>query len=367
MARRVIPILILLAVVGAFLWNRARRQRTVETTTAYVSDPTAAVWNTNAQVRQQIATLKYGDKVSVLQRSGDHSQVRSDSGTEGWVDTSALMDADIWQQGADILARARKMPVQARGHTRTISNVRLIAGRDGPRIYQLGRNDPVVVLERTTRPVAQDNAEEVDASSAAKGKMEDWLLVMRDPSAPAPGGGAQGAGTPAVSSGPEKQKGPYTPIAGWVLARFIELDAPPPIPDYFNASNLRVAAWMLLNTVPADSEPKPQYLVAGNRGGEGQPCDFTALRVYTWDGPKDRYETAFVENDICGKFPITVTPAPMGADFHFADPAEGGADRAYIFRQTVVRRVSKTPAAPRSSSSAPPAPKAAKKPARRKK
>ncbi len=45
------------------------------------------------------------------------------------------------------------MPVQARGHTRTISNVRLTAGRDGPRIFQFGRNEPVVVLERGTSPV----------------------------------------------------------------------------------------------------------------------------------------------------------------------------------------------------------------------
>src|SRR5277367_6494814 len=43
---------------------------------------------------------------------------------------------------------------------------------------------------------------------------------------------------------------------------------------------------------------------APRHGPEGQPCDFTALRVYTWGKQKERYETAFVESDVCGKFPI---------------------------------------------------------------
>jgi hypothetical protein len=58
----------------------------------------------------------------------------------------------------------------------------------------------------------------------------------------------------------------------------------------------------------------------------------------------------------------------MGADFHFADPSQRGADRAYIFRQTVVRRVNRTPAAARTALRTPTrSSTAAKKPARRKK
>jgi hypothetical protein len=124
-----------------------------------------------------------------------------------------------------------------------------------------------------------------------------------------------------------------------VLARFIELDPPPPIPDYFNAAGIRVVAWVLLNTVPGDGEPKPQYLVAGARGGEGQQCDFTMLRVYTWNIRRLRYETAYIENDVCGEMPIRVTAAPAGADFQFADPSQGGAERLYRLRQTMVRHV----------------------------
>ena len=77
-----------------------------------------------------------------------------------------------------------------------------------------------------------------------------------------------------------------------------------------------------------DGGPKPQYLVAGIKGGEGQPCDFTLLRFYTWGAKRQRYETAFVENDICGRMPIRVTADAAESGIRFADPAQNGAERA---------------------------------------
>ncbi len=341
--------MILVAAVSVLLWSRARRQRE-DYAAAYVSDPSAIVWNANAQVRQQIGTLHYGERVVLLRRAGERAQIRSAAGVQGWVDAAALMDADLWRQGAELLERAKKMPPQAFGHTRTISNVRLAPGRDGPRIYQFGRNEPVAVLERAASPVPQEEGEEAGAG-AASGKREDWLLVMRNESAE--GGRQTAPGTASISAQASPSAPAKTPIAGWVLARFIELDPPAPIPDYFSASHLRVVAWRVLNTVPGENGPVAQYLVAGSRGGEGQPCDFSLLRVYTWHAARQRYETAFIENDICGRLPIIVTPAPMGADFHFEDPSRAGGERAYIFRQTVVRRVTKIAAAPRPASRRP--------------
>jgi len=292
-----------------------------------------------------VTTLHYGDRVAILQRSGERAEVRSDAGARGWIEAPALMDAALWQQSAEMLARARTMPVQARGHTRTISNVRLTAGRDGPRIFQFGRNEPVVVLARGTSPVPQEGAgATVSVAGEKLPKLEDWLLVLRaEPASPSAETAAGGA--PAASPGTSSAAS-AVPIAGWVLARFIELDPPPPIPDYFNAAGIRVAAWAVLSSVPDAGELRPQYLVAGARGGEGQPCDFTLLRVYTWGAGRQQYETAYVENDVCGRMPIRVTSTAAGADFRFADPAQGGAERVYRMRQTSVRRVTGAAATP---------------------
>ena len=85
----------------------------------------------------------------------------------------------------------------------------------------------------------------------------------------------------------------------------------------------------------------PQYLLLGTHGPEGQPCDFTALRVYTWGKQKERYETAFVESNVCGKFPIlkSQTAGPEAdLTFTFLDYSNGAADRrTYQMHQTIVR------------------------------
>jgi hypothetical protein len=314
---------------------------------AYAAEPSAIVWNANAQVRQPVTTLHYGDRVTILQRSGDRVQVRTDAGVQGWIEVPTLMDADLWQQAAQILARARTLPVQARGHTRTISNVRLTSGRDGPRIFQFGRNEPVVVLDRTTSPAPQEGAGDTASLSADNAsKMEYWLLVMR--AAPAAPSAETVTGVTASTLPGTSNASSAVPIAGWLLARFIELDPPQPIPDYFSAAGIRVVAWAVLNTVPDNGESHPQYLVAGARGGEGQPCDFTLLRVYTWGAIRQRYETAYIENDVCGRMPIRVASTPAGDEFRFAVAADGKVERVYRMKQTSVRRVTETAATPRS-------------------
>jgi hypothetical protein len=250
--------------------------------------------------------------------------------------------------------------------------VRLEPGRDGKRIFQFGRGTRVLVLKRAVADVSQgpeENPSEEKSSAAEeqKSKQEDWLLVLRTLDSQSSGDNTPPSGngsldvkrstTDAVSGGPVLvQSGPAavnTPggiVAGWVLARFVELDLPGPVKDLASSANLHVIAWFELNRVPdGDGGEVPQYLVAGSRGGEGQACDFTMLRVYTWGTKRKRYETAYVESDLCGSLPIRVSNGAKGPQFRFSDVDEGGADRSYEMVQTSVRHVKDAIAkAPRS-------------------
>jgi len=141
-------------------------------------------------------------------------------------------------------------------------------------------------------------------------------------------------------------------IPGWLLGRFVELDVPPPLPDYATSAGMRIVAWTELNRVTSTSgKPMSQYLLLGTHGPEGQPCDFTALRVYTWGKQKERYETAFVESNVCGKLPIQrLQGAGPEADitFSFLDFSNGAPERrTYQMHQTIVRRM-KDGSAPKS-------------------
>jgi hypothetical protein len=67
------------------------------------------------------------------------------------------------------------------------------------------------------------------------------------------------------------------------------------------------------------------------------------MRVFTWGNQRQRYETAFVESDLCGKLPVKLAPATTpGGDvaFSFEDMSSGAPEeRLYRMHQTIVRRV----------------------------
>ncbi len=335
--RLLIPIALLVALLGV-LWLRGRHRNTVA---AYVGERNATLWSSLAQVRQPVATLHYGDKVAVVQRRAENVNVRTAQGVSGWMDARLLMEPALWQRSEQLLAQARVLPVQARGHTKVVSNLRIEPGRSAARIYQFGRG---AAVETVSRAVAESSPGEEGATRESgeteqKSRREDWFLVRGRASGPAMS--AETGLTAAEQEGNLARTDEAVERAGWVLARFIELDLPGPIRDYASSSGLRVVAWFELNRVREPSgEEKPQYLAAGSRGGEGQPCDFTMIRVYTWGGKRQRYETAYVESNLCGRLPIRVGRDSKGdPEFRFATMNEVKPERHYVMHQTVVRRI----------------------------
>ncbi len=355
--RGIIPGILILAAIG--YW-RLHTGPPKALGIGYVSDRDVPMWNTLAQVRGRVGDLHYGERVEILRQEGTAAQVRTSSGALGWLlDSRDLMDSSLWEQSTALLSRARTMPVQARGQTKAVSNVRIEPGRNGKRIFQFPRGTQVVVLDRTVADAPQDASAGEKAAGAedSKTKQEDWLFVLRAggssavTGAPLSQASSDTAGSRAsagpVSGGPGVAQSEVPgavlaapPIAGWVLSRFIEPDLPGPVRDYASSSNLHVIAWFELNRVPDGSGGQvPQYLVAGSHGGEGQVCDFTMLRVYSWSTARKRYETAYIESNLCGHLPIRVSSEPAGPEFRFAEGGGNGAERDYVMRQTVVRRV----------------------------
>jgi hypothetical protein len=315
---------------------------------AYVFERKATVWNRLATVREPAGSLRYGERVGIIetkQWSGaDYFLVLAPGGATGWVDARQLMPAELWQRAHANLEKSKAMPLQAAGKTKVLTNLRVEAGRAAPRSFQLGRDMPVEILARAVvdRPTEESSAakksEEQAGEQTAGPRREDWLLVRTHD---------EDAGD----------------LAGWVLGRFIELNLPAPLRDY--AAGQRFIAWFELNRVPASpkelsaeeragtGEPSKQtptlaqYLAAAVTGGESQPCDFTRLRFYSWNASRRRYETAYIESNFCGRLPIRVTPIPAGANlekseasFSFTALGKSGEEiREYRMKQNVVRRL----------------------------
>jgi hypothetical protein len=317
--RKILLGLTVLLILGTGAYLRFRHPK-APMEVGYAGERQVIIWSTSAQVREPVKTVSYGEKLDVLQRFQDQVKVRTTTGITGWIEERELLSADVWQTSKDLDKKTLAMPIEARGHTKALSNLHIEPGRDSLRLRQLNKNTPLDVLERQSVAAPMPRGAGAGEDSAASPeKKEDWWLVLA-------------------------HNNNQTTMAGWVMGRFIELDVPAPLPDYASSAGMRIVGWFELNRVAdASQKPKPQYLLVGTHGPEGQPCDFSLLRVYTWGQKKERYETAFVESDVCGKLPVKITKAstPGGeVRFEFQNLTGKGAEqRTYVMKQTVVRRV----------------------------
>jgi Bacterial SH3 domain len=334
MKRRLLIAVPLLALVALAAWMLRPKHETLGE--AFVSEKVAPLLSGIAQVREQVATLHYGERVDVVGKRNDYVKVRTNAGKVGWVESRQLMEPAVWQRSVKLLDQTRGMPLQARGRTKVSTNLRVQPGRTEPRLYKFGRNAPVEIVGRAVADWVQVTDEKDTSSEPQETKKEDWFLVRGVATRP-PGEAAARAAESTNTTQPGDQT---TPIAGWVVARFVELDLPDPVREGASSANIRPVAWFELNRVSDPSGNKPQFLVAAARGPEGQVCDFTALRVYTWYVKKSRYETAFIENNLCGQLPVRVGKGPKGEpEFRFRVMDGNKEERVYRLNQTVVRRV----------------------------
>src|SRR5258708_16779820 len=144
--RGFIPIVLILA---ALLYWKLHPGSPKVISVGYVADRTVILWNTLAQVRESVAEVHYGDRVEVVRVEGPAMQVRTPSGAIGWMrDSRQMMDSDLWGNSPSLFERARTLPVQARGRTKTLSNVRVDPGRAGKGVLPLRRGQRSVMLKR---------------------------------------------------------------------------------------------------------------------------------------------------------------------------------------------------------------------------
>lgn len=326
-----VPLLCIVALVAFLL-----RPKHETLGAAYVGERSITLWSSVAQVREQLGVLLYGEHVEILARRNDNVKVRTAGGRVGWVDGRYLMEPELWQHSEKLLDQAKAMPVQARGRTKVQTNLRAQAGRTEPRIFQFSRGVPVEIVGRRVADWVQVSDEKDTGTEPEESKKEDWFLVRGTATRP-PGEGTVRNSAANTTTQPGDQT---IPIAGWVVARFITLDLPDAVREGTAAANIRPMAWFELNRVTDGEGEHLQYLVAGTKSAEGQPCDFTTMRVFTWNAKKTRYETAFIENELCGALPIVVGKGNKGEpEFRFHVMDGGKEERVYHLIQTVVRRV----------------------------
>ena len=131
---------------------------------------------------------------------------------------------------------------------------------------------------------------------------------------------------------------------GWVLGRLVDVDVPLEIAQY--AEGQRFVAFFPLNEVHDGDKQVPQYLAILTENKDGQPDDFTQVRVFTWNVKKHRYETAYRERNLAGVLPVTVTHETFDKEgdlpvfiLRVKDDAGATVERKYKLNTPLVKRV----------------------------
>jgi len=317
-----------------------------------------------------VATLQHGERLEVLETRRRFTRVRTSKGLEGWTDVNYLLSQ---QQVGDLdkLAEfAAKLPSQGKGTTFDSLNVHTAASRQAPSFTQIpegGASD--VLLHRVSpriavMPPAAPPVKKSKASTKNTSKLDKSAKPGKEPPPPPPPAPAPPAnwvdlsrpraadlGGEAVAAAPE----PLKPIptddwylvrtrdgkAGWVLARQISMSIPDEVAQY--AEGHVITGYLSLGKV--GSTGKDNWLWTTTSVGS-QGLDFDSFRVFVWSIKRSRYETAYIERNVKGHYPIEARPG-SGEDAAFSVVVEDKDGqvykKTYAFSGYRVKLVSKEP------------------------
>ena len=306
--------LVALALLGLFACSRTHQAAEV----AYVSAPQAFLRDQVSTVYNKTGTVKNGEQVQVLGRDRRFVHVRTSAGVEGWVEQRYLVTKKIYDAFEKLTQQEQASPVQATGITRNQTNIHLDPDRESEHLYQVDPGAKISIIRRAASEKVLPGANRAAAAkpgAQASPPMEDWWL-MRD---------AQGH-------------------TGWVLARLVDIDVPLEIAQY--AEGQRIVACFPLHEVADQDKKVPEYLVVLSENKDGMSFDFNAIRVFTWNVRRHRYETAYRERNLNGFFPVSVSHENFEKEgdlpvfiVRVKDEAGNISERKYKLNSPIVKRV----------------------------
>jgi hypothetical protein len=136
---------------------------------------------------------------------------------------------------------------------------------------------------------------------------------------------------------------------GWALWRMLVMKIPDEVAQY--AEGHRITAYVSLGEVQDKEKHEVRYnWLWTTSSGNLQPYEFDSMRVFVWSTKRHHYETAFIERNLKGHYPVQAEAMPGQDEKAFSvvvEEKDGGLyKRTYAFSGYHVRMVSKTPVQP---------------------
>ncbi|MEN6601231.1 MAG: SH3 domain-containing protein [Bryobacteraceae bacterium] len=331
-----------------------------------------------------VATVKHGDRLEILQRRRRFLLVRAPHGQEGWTDNRQVLSPAQMAALRQLSDRAEKLASHGRATVFDVLNMHTEAHRLSPSFYQLKEGDFVDVVGHrlTPRTGTRPPGEELQKPPAPPRRTGKPTAPRRKPSGklppppmptppPPPANWIELSKThlPPAKPAPETEQEtkPASAVAmedwslvrdkggraGWVLTRNLRMAIPDEVAQY--AEGHRITSYFSLGEVRDGDAVKKNWLWTTIVKG-GERYEFDSFRVFVWSLRRHRYETAYIERNVTGYFPVEVHKVTVASrkgsydtpGFSVIIDNENGQPekRTYAFQGYRVAMVSKTPYKP---------------------
>lgn len=358
---------------------------------AYVAPASLSLHSSLASKSTTVAVLKHGDHLTVMDVKRRYVKVRTDKGSEGWLDSRQLLSKEQMDELRANTSHALRLASQGRAITFDALNIHIEPDRRSPAFAQIPGNASVDVLAHKAAPKTSGSAP-LAAPSFLKAptapqkrprhqKMQRGL-PLRPPMPPAPkppvewqdlsserinGPTAADQAKAKAKEEAAKKKAeaqPTKPLlledwslvrtkdqkVGWVLSRNLYMAIPDEVAQY--AEGQRISSYFELGTIQ-DEDKGTKHDWLWTTSSQPQDFDFDRFRVFYWNQRRHRYETSYRQKDLIGYFPVEVEPAQPGEtqrrfSIIVRDQAGNYLKKRYSFDGTLVHLVSTDPYQPAS-------------------
>ncbi len=315
-------------------------------------------------------TAKHGDRLEVLETRRRFVKVRTPQGVEGWTDVSLLLTPQQMEDIRGLAQSVAKLPTQGTATVFDALNVHAEPARQSASFFQIPENGSVEVIGHRITPRVQQSApiapSQVRRTTPSSKKKKESKRALPPPPTPPP---------PSVPKDWDQLSHPRAPElpgyappvaapiplddwtlirtrdgkAGWVLSRMLTMAIPDEVAQY--AEGHRITAYLPLDDVNDREKGEVKHNWLWTTIGTGQhPYEFDSFRVFVWSLKRHRYETAYIERNVKGYYPVGTEPSPdkEGKAFTVVLEDKDGKlyRRTYAFNGYRVRMISKIPYQP---------------------
>ncbi len=293
------------------------------------------------------AKVKHGDKLAVMEYRHRQVKVRTEQGAEGWTDGRQLLTPQQMDGLLGMAESASRFPSQGAATVFESLNLHTEPSRTSPSFGQIPENGSADVIGHKLTPRVQ--RADVTAPTPVKpppprkkGKPKstqtrtappprppaprppsNWV-ALSVPKAEAPAPAPPPASAPPVAMDDWSLVRTHDGKVGWVLTRPLNMAIPDEVAQY--AEGHRITSYFVLGQVHDRDIVRNNWLWTTITKG-GQPYEFDSFRVFVWSLKHHRYETAYIERNIVGYYPIQVSGTDSSPSFSVV--LEGNDGRRY--------------------------------------